>query len=48
MKPAEKSTGFGKQLITALTKQLKAKCEIDVTKGTSYLITIPYIKEKAA
>jgi two-component sensor histidine kinase len=48
MKPAEKSTGFGKQLITALTKQLKARCEIDVTKGTSYLITIPYIKEKAA
>jgi two-component sensor histidine kinase len=48
MNVAEKSNGFGKQLITALTKQLKAKCEIDVSKGTSYLFIIPYIKEKAA
>jgi two-component sensor histidine kinase len=48
MSVADTKKGFGKQLITALTKQLKANCEVNVTQGTSYLFTIPYTKEKAA
>lgn len=40
--------GFGKKLIDALAKQLKAEYTISSAKGTSYLFTIPYIKEKAA
>jgi two-component sensor histidine kinase len=48
MNATDNKKGFGKQLINALTKQLKAKCEVNVVKGTSYLFTIPYTKEKAA
>jgi two-component sensor histidine kinase len=48
IKADDTKKGFGKQLINALTKQLKAKCEVNVVKGTSYLFTIPYTKEKAA
>jgi two-component sensor histidine kinase len=48
MSTGDSKTGFGKQLINALTKQLKAKCEVNVIQGTSYLFTIPYTKEKAA
>lgn len=48
MKADDTKKGFGKQLINALTRQLKARCEVNVVKGTSYLFTIPYTKEKAA
>lgn len=40
--------GFGKKLIQALTKQLKAACVINSGKGTRYTITIPYQTDKAA
>ena len=42
------SNGFGKQLVKALTKQLKASYTLDVTKGTLYLFTIPYLEDKIA
>jgi two-component sensor histidine kinase len=45
---AGKQEGFGKKLIQALTKQLKATCTVRADKGTSYAFTIPYQKEKAA
>lgn len=48
MSVTDNKKGFGKQLITALTRQLKAKCEVNVVQGTSYLFTIPYTKVKAA
>jgi two-component sensor histidine kinase len=40
--------GFGKKLIQALTKQLKATCTISAKQGTVYTLTIPYQEEKAA
>lgn len=40
--------GFGKKLIQALTKQLKASCTINSDKGTRYTITIPNQTDKAA
>lgn len=40
--------GFGKKLIDALTKQLKAQYTVDNSNGTSYSFTIPYNNEKAA
>jgi two-component sensor histidine kinase len=43
-----KQEGFGKKLIEALTKQLKATCSVKTDKGTSYTLIIPYQKEKAA
>lgn len=45
---ANKQEGFGKKLIQALTKQLKATCSVKTDKGTSYTLIIPYQKEKAA
>jgi two-component sensor histidine kinase len=40
--------GFGKKLIQALTKQLKASCTINSDKGTRYTINIPNQTDKAA
>jgi two-component sensor histidine kinase/tetratricopeptide (TPR) repeat protein len=45
---ATSKAGFGKKLISALTKQLKATYSLSVSDGTSYLFTIPYSKDKAA
>lgn len=42
------SNGFGKKLITALTKQLKATCAVQNNNGTQYDILIPYQQNKAA
>jgi two-component sensor histidine kinase len=40
--------GFGKKLIDALTKQLRANYTVSSTQGTVYSFTIPYSNEKAA
>ena len=37
----QKSNSFGKQLITALCKQLRAKQSFLINKGTQFTITIP-------
>jgi two-component sensor histidine kinase len=42
------SNGFGKKLISALTKQLKATCKVQANNGTHYDILIPYQQNKAA
>lgn len=44
----QNSQGFGKKLIDALSKQLKATWTVDSSKGTAYHFTIPDNKEKAA
>ncbi|MCX6319329.1 MAG: sensor histidine kinase [Bacteroidetes bacterium] len=41
-------TGFGKKLIQALTKQLKATCTIHNEGGTHYTLLIPQQTDKAA
>jgi two-component sensor histidine kinase len=45
---ANKQEGFGKKLIQALNKQLKATCVVQNGEGTHYTITIPYQTEKTA
>ncbi len=42
------SKGFGKNLIDALVKQLRANYTLSGINGTSYIFTIPYNKEKVA
>ncbi len=37
----QKSSSFGKQLITALCKQLRAQQSLVIDKGTQFIITIP-------
>lgn len=51
MAPAASATnkqGFGKKLIEALSKQLKATWLVDSSDGTSYHFTIPVNNDKAA
>ncbi len=43
-----KSKGFGKSLIDALTKQLKASYTVDGTAGMAWRFNIPYTKQQAA
>ncbi|HEV7780063.1 MAG TPA: histidine kinase dimerization/phosphoacceptor domain -containing protein [Chitinophagaceae bacterium] len=45
---AQNKQGFGKKLIDALSKQLKANWTVDSSQGTSYHFVIPEQKEKAA
>jgi PAS domain S-box-containing protein len=40
----DKSTGFGLQLVQALTVQLKASIRIERTAGTTVILDIPYIQ----
>jgi two-component sensor histidine kinase len=46
--PTGNKPGFGKKLIDALSRQLKASCSVNSENGTSYHFIIPGTKEKAA